>query len=482
MKQSWMKWFALVCLVTLSCGEPLENIDHAEPTDEPPEQSAPLEGERVFPSFEEVAATVRQIFAEHKSNVASMIREMRPTSTSGYTDDEILTMQNCGPASIAFQKVLVDHGIWAEVRTNAGPYKQHEYLLLRALLGDGRYANVIIDATYRQYLRDYAQRYLEEHEIPTPDVQQPISAFLASPDLAPYLPELLVVKDVHQLARFYHAIYDALDQSPFAVHGGYRRFSPVTNYEMAPYPAPHRQVIYTHYLDAAQIETLQRLAASRKNTYRANYPSVQAKATWNGWGANPAEDYYSTSDYSSGMRNCTMVLVDDHVWEVRVVGYPDVRGAFKFDIHGDWSLNFGDNTMDRWVDRNGRNINVSNTPNMLNIVFNDRTGEYRFFPDAVTQPASFYPQVYFRGTPNGWRTTPMTLVADHVWSLEVRFPEGPNPRFKFDINGDWTFNFGDNNADGLADLGGMDIPVAGNAVYTVFFEDRSKRYWTRRLL
>ncbi|MCB0170429.1 MAG: pullulanase, partial [Anaerolineae bacterium] len=112
------------------------------------------------------------------------------------------------------------------------------------------------------------------------------------------------------------------------------------------------------------------------------------------------------------------------------------------------------------------------------ITFNDQTNAY-----TVTKQgggggfASMYPQVYFRGTPNTWETTPMTLVADNTWSINVTFGNTPSERFKFDINGDWTLNFGDNQPDGIADQTGNDILITeGPGNYTITFNDQSKVY------
>lgn len=91
--------------------------------------------------------------------------------------------------------------------------------------------------------------------------------------------------------------------------------------------------------------------------------------------------------------------------------------------------------------------------------------------------AHVYPQVYFRGTPNSWATTPMSLVADYTWQAGVSFGSAPSERFKFDIYGDWSLNFGDNNGDGIADQWGADIyPANGAGEYTITFNDLTQAY------
>lgn len=86
-------------------------------------------------------------------------------------------------------------------------------------------------------------------------------------------------------------------------------------------------------------------------------------------------------------------------------------------------------------------------------------------------------QVYFRGTPNGFGTTRMRLIDNHVWEIKVNFSGNPTDRFKFDIHGDWHENYGDLNKDGIADLGGNDIFVNnGGGDYVIQFNDETFEY------
>jgi glucoamylase len=89
-----------------------------------------------------------------------------------------------------------------------------------------------------------------------------------------------------------------------------------------------------------------------------------------------------------------------------------------------------------------------------------------------------YPQMYLRGTNNAWGTDRMDLVADHTWRIkQVPFGGGPNERFKFDVAGDWSNNYGDNNSDGIGDYFGADIPITqGAGSYTITFNDETKAY------
>lgn len=87
---------------------------------------------------------------------------------------------------------------------------------------------------------------------------------------------------------------------------------------------------------------------------------------------------------------------------------------------------------------------------------------------------STYPTMNLRGTINNWGVTPMTLVADHLWSVTVNF-EGAGA-FKFDVVGDWSINFGDANHDGTAELNTDNIATTVTGTYVVTFNDETKQY------
>lgn len=88
-----------------------------------------------------------------------------------------------------------------------------------------------------------------------------------------------------------------------------------------------------------------------------------------------------------------------------------------------------------------------------------------------------YPSVFVRGTPNGWDLTPMHLVADHEWTVELDSGSSSDERFKFDIKGDWTMNFGDNEGDQIADADGHDIALPAAKTVVIHFNDLSGFYW-----
>jgi alpha-amylase len=71
----------------------------------------------------------------------------------------------------------------------------------------------------------------------------------------------------------------------------------------------------------------------------------------------------------------------------------------------------------------------------------------------------------------------MDLVDDFTWRTTQIFGSAGNERFKFDVYGDWSVNFGDNESDGMADRTGADIPITqGAGSYTITFNDQTKAY------
>ncbi len=89
---------------------------------------------------------------------------------------------------------------------------------------------------------------------------------------------------------------------------------------------------------------------------------------------------------------------------------------------------------------------------------------------------SNFSQLNFRGTPNSWGTTAMTLVADNVWEVTITFNGQSQQRYKVDVHGDWSQNYGDNNADGFLDLVGGDIYTSVVGEYTLQVNDQTLEY------
>ncbi|MGF1614950.1 MAG: type I pullulanase [Gammaproteobacteria bacterium] len=90
--------------------------------------------------------------------------------------------------------------------------------------------------------------------------------------------------------------------------------------------------------------------------------------------------------------------------------------------------------------------------------------------------AHSFPSLFLRGTPNQWSTTRMHLVADHTWEVPVTFDGRDGQRFKFDVAGDWSHNYGDNADDGILDRTGRDIHTGVIGTYRVRVDDQTLRY------
>jgi len=99
----------------------------------------------------------------------------------------------------------------------------------------------------------------------------------------------------------------------------------------------------------------------------------------------------------------------------------------------------------------------------------------------VTSNAFAFSNVYFRGTSNNWSATPMTNVMTNQWQTIQTFKSSDNERFKFDINGDWTHSYGDNNpgtsyVGGTAERSGADIKAMKDTTYKITFYENTLYY------
>ena len=103
-------------------------------------------------------------------------------------------------------------------------------------------------------------------------------------------------------------------------------------------------------------------------------------------------------------------------------------------------------------------------------------------PNPDPTPVPKFSSMNFRGTANAWAATAMTVDATtRVWSTVIDFTgkgdAGGAQRFKFDVYGNWTTNFGDNEADGKADSGNAkDIFFNGVGKYKVTLKESDMSY------
>jgi alpha-amylase len=222
------------------------------------------------------------------------------------------------------------------------------------------------------------------------------------------------------------------------------------------------------------------------------YPQLYFRGTPNAWGTT------------------AMTLVANNTWEATVAFSGASTDRFKLDVYGNWTTNFGDNNADGTAEQGGGDI-YQTTAGTYVIRFNDSTRAYTMSGsctpnctgkvcgsngcggscgtcsggqscDAAGQCqqnggfSSVYAQMNFRGTPNAWSSTVMSLVANNTWETTVTFAGGATERFKFDVFGNWTTNFGDNNADGTAEQSGGDIYVTSAGTYVIRFNDSTRAY------
>jgi len=88
-----------------------------------------------------------------------------------------------------------------------------------------------------------------------------------------------------------------------------------------------------------------------------------------------------------------------------------------------------------------------------------------------------FSQVYFRGTSNSWGKSGMTKVGNCIWEIEQDFDGSADDRFKFDIKGDWSHNYGDTGANGSLERSGSDIFLNdGAGTYIIAMNDEFMTY------
>lgn len=109
------------------------------------------------------------------------------------------------------------------------------------------------------------------------------------------------------------------------------------------------------------------------------------------------------------------------------------------------------------------------------------TGATRYAQFIQKYRGTAWSSLYLRGTHNGWSlSTPMTKSGSTWTATNVQFPTGAGQRFKFDVRGDWSLNFGGSGLTGTGVQNGGDIPVASGGRYTVTFNESTKQYTATR--
>lgn len=172
-----------------------------------------------------------------------------------------------------------------------------------------------------------------------------------------------------------------------------------------------------------------------------------------------------------------MTLVADNVWQIEATFDGQANQRFKFDVNGDWQINYGDSNNDAVLEQSGADIYTTVSGTYL-IEVNDLTLSYKMVKIGNEEPetAKNFDQLYFRGTANAWVASAMTLVADNVWEIEVDFDGQADQRFKFDVAGDWSTNYGDTNNDGVLEQSGADIYSTLSGRYMIQVNDANLSY------
>lgn len=84
--------------------------------------------------------------------------------------------------------------------------------------------------------------------------------------------------------------------------------------------------------------------------------------------------------------------------------------------------------------------------------------------------------LHFRGTANAWESTLMQEVSEGIWRVSVNFDGQAEQRFKFDVLGDWSQNYGDDNADGTLEFAGEDIYTSVVGTYLIEVNEADLTY------
>ncbi len=107
------------------------------------------------------------------------------------------------------------------------------------------------------------------------------------------------------------------------------------------------------------------------------------------------------------------------------------------------------------------------------------TGATRYaqFIQKYRPAGSTWNSLYVRGTNNGWGLSTPMVKSGNVWTASnVAFGSATNQRFKFDVRGDWSLNFGGSGLTGTAVQSGGDIAVSANTTYNITFNEVTKAY------
>lgn len=121
--------------------------------------------------------------------------------------------------------------------------------------------------------------------------------------------------------------------------------------------------------------------------------------------------------------------------------------------------------------------------NITNLLTTSNVGEASVYFYLHQPFGKNFKWVTLRGAFNNWKSYAggMTLVGTNLWEAEITL--AASGAFKFDVSGDWSTNYGDNNADGIAGLNESNINISqGAGRYKITFNDATKQYTIKKIV
>ena len=169
---------------------------------------------------------------------------------------------------------------------------------------------------------------------------------------------------------------------------------------------------------------------------------------------------YGENDWNPGEAPKLYSYNSDNIYE----GYlymKDENQQFKFDVHGDWSLNYGDFGADGTLEEGGDNISLAEAGYYyIKVNLND-------FSYTITKTS--WGMIGGAVPPYDWSSdVDMTFNPENrTWEATLKLNASD---IKFRANDGWDLNYGDSNSDGVLELGGDNIPVAEMGKYTIVLD------------
>jgi len=113
--------------------------------------------------------------------------------------------------------------------------------------------------------------------------------------------------------------------------------------------------------------------------------------------------------------------------------FTDTNARFKIDKLGDWSESYPATDV---------LVNTNNSYEITFFVDSKSVNTQQVANCDSTGTAQNFASLNFRGTANSWNNQAMTLVNDNTWQTTLTFDGQTEQRFKLDILGDWSQNYG----------------------------------------